>query len=203
MNNASGLNVSRETYIQLEGYVDLLLTWTKKINLISSASIPDVWERHIRDSVQVFNAAPRFGDIWLDIGSGGGLPGLVVAILSKEEAPDTSVTLIESDLRKATFLRTVVRELALNANVISARIDEADRVGASTISARALGTLDSLLGFADYHLLPDGTAVFPKGATWQKEVDKARESWRFDLDVVESITDKKAAILIIGGIARV
>ena len=203
MSETYKLDVSRETFDDLERYVTLLKKWTKRINLISAATIPVIWDRHVRDSVQVYRSISNSDGIWLDVGSGGGLPGIVLAIIRKHEAPGVKTVLIESDLRKATFLRAVSRELDLRAEVISKRIEAADPVGASVISARALGPLEALLGFAERHLAPGGHAVFPKGETWQKEVDNARKTWRFDLDVVQSETDKKAAILIIGGIARV
>ena len=203
MSETYKLDVSRETFDDLERYVTLLKKWTKRINLISAATIPVIWDRHVRDSVQVYRSISGSEGIWLDVGSGGGLPGIVLAIIRKHEASGVKTVLIESDLRKATFLRAVSRELDLRAEVISERIEAADPVGASVISARALGPLEALLGFAERHLAPGGHAVFPKGETWQKEVDNARKTWRFDLDVVQSETDKKAAILIIGGIARV
>ena len=203
MSETYKLDVSRETFDDLERYVTLLKKWTKRINLISAATIPVIWDRHVRDSVQVYRSISGSEGIWLDVGSGGGLPGIVLAIIRKHEASGVKTVLIESDLRKATFLRAVSRELDLKAEVISERIEVADPVGASVISARALGPLQALLGFAERHLAPGGHAVFPKGETWQKEVDNARKTWRFDLDVVQSETDKKAAILIIGGIARV
>ena len=203
MSETYKLDVSRETLDDLERYVTLLKKWTKRINLISAATIPVIWDRHVRDSVQVYRSISGSEGIWLDVGSGGGLPGIVLAIIRKHEASGVKTVLIESDLRKATFLRAVSRELDLKAEVISKRIEAADPVGASVISARALGPLEALLDFAERHLAPGGHAVFPKGETWQKEVDNARKTWRFDLDVVQSETDKKAAILIIGGIARV
>ncbi|WP_438942700.1 16S rRNA (guanine(527)-N(7))-methyltransferase RsmG [Primorskyibacter marinus] len=198
-----GLNVSRETYEKLQRYVDLLLVWTTKINLISKKSVSDVWNRHIIDSIQVFQSIDHPNRTWLDLGSGGGLPGLVVAILATEASPEMKTVLVESDLRKAAFLRTIIRELDLHATVISARIENLDPLNADIISARALADLDTLLSFADLHLAYHGTAIFSKGGNWQKEVDKARESWRFDLDVIQSKTDPMAAILKIGGISRV
>ena len=200
---ADDIGVSRETFADLERYVSLLKVWTKKINLISKSTVPDVWSRHVMDSVQVYNAIDTTGDLWLDIGSGGGLPGLVVAILLKHDNHETKTVMIESDVRKATFLRTVVRELELNASVVTSRVETTEPVKASIISARALGPLVDLLGYADRHLDCDGLGIFSKGQSWQKEVDEAREMWRFDLDVIDSMTDPKAAILKIGGISRV
>ncbi|WP_084351178.1 16S rRNA (guanine(527)-N(7))-methyltransferase RsmG [Primorskyibacter flagellatus] len=197
------LNVSRETYEKLQRYVDLLLAWTAKINLISKKSASDVWHRHIIDSIQVFQSIEHPSKTWLDLGSGGGLPGLVVAILATEASPEMKTVLVESDLRKAAFLRNVIRKLDLHATVMSERIENLDPLKANVVSARALADLDTLLSFANLHLAYDGTAIFSKGEKWQKEVDKARESWRFDLDVIQSKTDPMAAILKIGGISRV
>ncbi len=197
------LNVSRETYEKLQRYVDLLLAWTAKINLISKKSASDVWRRHIIDSIQVFQSIEHPSKTWLDLGSGGGLPGLVVAILATEASPEMKTVLVESDLRKAAFLRNAIRELDLHAIVMSERIENLDPLKANIVSARALADLETLLSFANLHLAYDGTAIFSKGEKWQKEVDKARESWRFDLDVIQSKTDPMAAILKIGGISRV
>jgi 16S rRNA (guanine527-N7)-methyltransferase len=176
--------------------------WTSSINLVSKSSIPDLWQRHIWDSVQVA-ALCETARLWVDVGSGGGFPGLVVAILSREEMPERETVLIESDVRKSTFLRTVIRDLDLNARVIVARIEDAPPQNAEVISARALADLAQLLSYAERHLAAGGTAIFLKGETWEKEVQTASESWSFDLRAHKSKTNPKAAILEIKDILRV
>ena len=108
-------NVSRETYDDLTRYAELVGRWTQKINLISKASLQDIWQRHIWDSAQIYDLGEPEGT-WLDIGSGGGFPGIVVAIMAKRDNCARKGVLVESDQRKAAFLRTVIRELQLNAS---------------------------------------------------------------------------------------
>lgn len=197
-----GLNVSRETLERLTEYHDLVVKWTARINLVSKSSISDLWIRHIWDSAQIM-MLPVHGKVWVDIGSGGGFPALVIAILSHETAPDRHVIMIESDQRKAAFLRTVIRELELNAKVVVQRVEDVSPQGADVVSARALADLTDLLGFADRHLNKNGTALFMKGATWEKEVQIASELWSFQCDAHTSKTNPDAAILEIKDIERV
>nr|WP_227269172.1 16S rRNA (guanine(527)-N(7))-methyltransferase RsmG [Roseobacter sp. H9] len=195
-------NVSRETLSRLGVLHDLLVKWNAKINLISKSSIPDIWNRHIWDSAQIVPLIDQ-ADLWVDIGSGGGFPGLVVAIYALEKNPECHVAMIESDQRKAVFLRTVIRELNLNASVKVQRIEALAPMQADVLSARALADLDRLLGFADRHLARNGSALFLKGERWEKEVQSARESWSFELTAHRSITSPEAAILQIKEIQRV
>lgn len=197
-----GLDVSRETFDDLTRYHDLLVKWNAGINLVSKSSIGDLWNRHIWDSAQIMPMSGS-GLNWVDIGSGGGFPGLVVAIMAKRALPDRKVTLVESDQRKAAFLRTVIRELSLNAEVLVSRVESADPLHADVLSARALSDLDQLLGFADRHLAKDGVCLFLKGETWQNEVEIARHTWSFDLRAHKSKTSPTAAILEIKDIQRV
>ena len=128
---------------------------------------------------------------------------MVVAIAVPEILPDLTVTLVESDQRKAAFLRAVARELGLRAAVIAERIEALDPLGSQVLSARALAPLDTLLAYAQRHLAPDGIALFPKGATAAKEIGEALEHWRFTHHNIPSKTDSDGVILKIGGIARV
>ncbi|MDE4275328.1 16S rRNA (guanine(527)-N(7))-methyltransferase RsmG [Phaeobacter gallaeciensis] len=196
------LNVSRETLDRLKIFEQVLLKWNPKINLVSRNSLDDLWTRHIIDSVQVFRCVSP-PNHWVDMGSGGGLPGVIVAIMAAEESPDTKVTLIESDQRKSAFLRTAARECGAKLTVISKRIEQADPQNADVLSARALADLSLLLEFSERHLSPTGTALFPKGANWKKEVDNARQRWRFDFEPITSLTEPDAVVLKIEGVARV
>ncbi|MEX0283835.1 MAG: 16S rRNA (guanine(527)-N(7))-methyltransferase RsmG [Paracoccaceae bacterium] len=197
-----GHDVSRETFDRLVWYHDQVLKWNKAINLISKSSESAIWERHIKDSAQVFFLA-NAADKWLDIGSGGGFPGLVVAILAKEASPNTHFTLMDSDARKSTFLRTIVRELDLNATIVPERIEEANPMGADVVSARALANLNLLLNFCTFHMKPAGQALLQKGENWREEEQQARRHWQFDMDVSQSTTDSRAVVLRIGNITRV
>ena len=197
-----GVDVSRETYDRLKAFEELVRKWTVKINLISPATIGQIWERHILDSVQVWPLAPQDALSWVDIGSGGGFPGIVMAILAKEFRPEMTVTLIESDQRKCAFLRTAGRELGLNIKVLSERVESVAPMGADVMTARALAALDVLMGFADRHLTPDAVAIFPKGRAFEAEVSDARQQWQFSLEIYESMTDPEARLLRVERITR-
>ena len=195
------LNVSRETFSKLEAFADLVRKWNPKINLVSKNSLDDLWQRHILDSVQVFELAEGEGH-WVDLGSGGGFPGIVVAILN-QEAQAFQVTMVESDQRKCAFLRTAIRELGLTALVKTERIEQLDGLEADILSARALADLTQLLDFTELHLNPDGIVLFPKGQNWQSEDSDAKKVWTYALEAIESKTNPAAAIMKIKDIARV
>ena len=195
------LNVSRETFDKLAAFAELVRKWNPKINLVSKNSLDHLWQRHILDSVQVFELADGEGH-WVDLGSGGGFPGIVVAILN-QEAQNFQVTMVESDQRKCAFLRTAIRELSLTASVKTERIEQLDGLEADILSARALADLTQLLDFTELHLNPDGTALFPKGQNWESEDSDAKQVWSYALEAVESKTNPAAAILKIKDIARV
>ncbi|PCJ09766.1 MAG: 16S rRNA (guanine(527)-N(7))-methyltransferase RsmG [Rhodobacteraceae bacterium] len=201
-NLLSKLNVSRETIQRLEIFEQVIRKWNPKINLVSRLSLDELWTRHIIDSIQVYRIATQ-AKTWADLGSGGGFPGLMVAILAAEESPETKVTLIESDQRKSVFLRTAARECGVKVQVLSQRIEHVEPLGVQILSARALADLNSLLGFSSRHLDTDGIALFPKGVTWKKELEEARRHWRFDAEPITSLTEPDAVILKIRGVARV
>ena len=199
----AGRSVSRETSERLALYENLLRKWNPAINLVARSTLDALWDRHFRDSIQVFDLAPVTAKKWADLGSGGGFPGLVAAILAADERPGTHVTLVESDQRKAAFLSTVARETGIDVTVFSERIEAVAPLGVDVLTARALAPLDRLLGFAERHLAADGAAIFPKGAGWPDEVGHALESWRFSYQNNESLTEPGATVLTIGGISRV
>ena len=194
--------VSRETMARLEIYDKLLAKWNPAINLVAKSTLADVWSRHFLDSAQIFALAPKNALRWVDLGSGGGFPGLVVAILALEQRPELRVTLVESDQRKATFLRTVAREVGATVIVESVRVEQLTPQNADILSARALAPLAQLCGFAERHLAQTGTGVFLKGANAQQEIDEALALWRFEVQKTISKTDPSAVILTVQGIAR-
>ncbi len=197
----SKFDVSRETFDRLDKYVELVKRWNPKINLVSRNSLEDIWDRHILDSVQVFQCAMA-ADTWVDIGTGGGFPGMVCAIMALEESPNTRFQFVESDQRKSAFLRNVARECGVTCQVISKRIESVDRLEADILSARALADLRTLLSFCDRHLSENGTALLPKGANWKKELSEAQEEWKFDVEPITSLTEPQAVILKIKGVSR-
>lgn len=195
--------VSRETFSRLELYAALLVKWNPKINLVAKSTIEGLWARHIHDSVQFFDLIDENSQKWVDIGSGGGFPGIVLAIMAADLAQKPEVILVESDQRKAVFLRTVLRETGVSAKVLTSRIEETPALNADILTARALADLKTLLNFTNCHLSKNGTAIFAKGVNWKKELAEARKTWCFDCEVVKSKTDKDAVILKIRGLANV
>ncbi|KQI73578.1 16S rRNA methyltransferase [Loktanella sp. 5RATIMAR09] len=193
----AGVNVSRETMSDLEAFATLTAKWTAKINLIARGTVDSIWDRHIADSVQLYKFAPQNFEKWVDIGSGGGFPGIVMAIVAKEKHPQAQFVLIESDQRKATFLRTAARELNLPVQVIAERIETAPVQNADVVSARALTALSGLLSLTQRHLNQEGLALFHKGRQSGQEVADAQMIWSFDLEENASITDPDARILAI------
>jgi 16S rRNA (guanine527-N7)-methyltransferase len=199
----SDFDVSRETLDRLEALEALLKKWNRAINLVSAATLSDVWMRHFADSAQIFGKVSENAKTWADLGSGAGFPGLVIAILAKEKQPDLAVTLVESDHRKSAFLLTATRELGLGAQIKAERIEEMAGLDCDVLSARALAPLSKLLEFSEHHLADQGVALFPKGARWEEEVASARESWSFDLQTSPSRSDPSGVILKITGAKRV
>lgn len=197
----AALDVSRETSERLDIYAALLDRWSPRINLVSPKTLPQLWERHILDSAQLFTLAK--GERWVDLGSGGGFPGLVLAILAAAAKPDVHMTLVEADQRKATFLRTVLRETGIPGDVICDRIEKVPPLGAESLTARALAPLRDLLAYAERHLAPGGRALYMKGRGARDEVQDALARWRFDCQTYPSRTDPEAVILSIGDIERV
>jgi 16S rRNA (guanine527-N7)-methyltransferase len=197
------LDVSRETKIRLEIYAELLRKWNPKINLVSKNTIDDLWTRHFIDSAQIYSLAPHPVKHWADLGSGGGFPGLVIAIMGADQKSPRKTTLVESDSRKCAFLRTVIRETGASATVVNERIEVLSELNADIVSARALGSLELLLSFAERHLARTGMAIFPKGAAWEKELVDAQSKWNFDYQLAKSKTETGPVIMKITGVARV
>jgi 16S rRNA (guanine527-N7)-methyltransferase len=197
------LNVSRETADRLNRFALLLNRWNPRINLVSASTLPDLWTRHIADSAQLYRLKPKGTRHWVDLGSGGGFPGLIVAILAHDADPDMRVTLIESDQRKAAFLRTAIRETGAPATVLAQRAESALSQSADVVSARAFAPLPELLRHVSRHLNPGGTALLPKGANWRDERDAAAAAWTFSLTAHPSTTNPDAVILQIGELAHV
>ncbi|MEM7597775.1 MAG: 16S rRNA (guanine(527)-N(7))-methyltransferase RsmG [Pseudomonadota bacterium] len=188
---------------RLKIYEALLNKWNPAINLVAKSTLADAWQRHIVDSAQIYALADDGAGHWADLGSGGGFPGMVIAILAAEKLTPKWVSLVESDTRKCTFLRTVARETGIDVTIVNARIEDSPPLQADVLSARALADLTTLLSFCDQHLSASGQALFLKGASWQKELEEAQRSWRFEHQVVTRKTDDGPAILRISGVSRV
>ena len=196
-------DVSRETIDRLTRFQDLLEKWNPVINLVGKQTIADSWNRHILDSAQLLPIADPSAKTWTDLGSGGGLPAIVISILAKDLRPSLHVTMLESDQRKVAFLRTVITGLGINAVALPVRIENAESQQSDIVSARALAPLPDLLAYAQRHLKPDGQALFPKGASSDAEVEQAKRLWTFDLAKHKSLTNDQASILEIGRLSHV
>ncbi len=198
----SYFDVSRETMERLEVYAALLEKWNPKINLVSRSTLENMWLRHFADSAQIWYMISENPQHWLDIGSGAGFPGLVIAAIAAEKAPEMAITLVESDQRKSVFMRTVAREMGVKATVLTERIENLPPQNADVLSARALSSLTNLLEFAEKHRISAGTCLFPKGANVDSELTEAALSWHISPEKLPSMTDSNAVILRIGEFHR-
>lgn len=185
--------VPRETSARLDTFAGLLGKWNARINLVAPSTLADLDARHVADSAQLWPLRPPGARTWVDLGAGGGFPGLVMAALG-----DVAVTLIESDGRKCAFLREAARAMGLAVTVLDARAEAAPPQGADVVSARALAPLPALLPLVARHLAPGGTALLHKGRGWAAEVAAARAAgWAFALDARPSVTDPEARVLVV------
>lgn len=193
--------VSRETAARLMRFGEMLAKWNPRINLVAPASLKDMWERHFLDSAQLFPLAPTGARHWLDLGSGAGFPGLVVATMAAEKAPELRVTLVESDGRKSAFLAQAAREMGIEVTIRSARIQSIPAMIADVVSARALAPLGSLCGLAARFGHPETVFLFPKGRNLDSELTEARQNWHIRAERIPSRTSPDAAILRITELA--
>jgi len=197
-------DVSRETTQRLDRFVELLLTWQRTTNLIAPSTIPHLWTRHVADSLQLIDLAPD-ALVWIDLGSGGGFPGLVIAC-ALAGRPGGAVHLVESNAKKAAFLRDAQRVTGAPAIVHHERIEDFVRAfegHADAVTARALAPLKSLLDLC-FPLLGKSAVVglFPKGQNAELELGEARQSWNIKVNLVPSRTDPTARIVVIRGLVR-
>lgn len=196
-------DVSRETLEKLQIFVDLVLKWQPAQNLIAHSTIPDIWTRHVADSLQTQWTCPE-ARVWVDIGSGGGFPGIVTAILLADE-PGAHVHMIESNQRKAAFLRTALRETGSRGTVHPGRIEsvakEWNQGPVDAVSARALASLEQLFRLSEPFTAGGARAVFHKGQDFQREVKEASDTWKFDLVEKESLVDPVSRMLLFSNIS--
>jgi 16S rRNA (guanine527-N7)-methyltransferase len=193
--------VSRETADLFDAYLGRLFKWQKVVNLVSPSTLPEAWTRHIADSAQLAALAPA-ATSWIDLGSGAGFPGLVIAIMHRD-TPGFRMHLVESNSRKCAFLRDVVRSLNLPVTVHDGRIE--DIVAAlderfDVVSARALASLTELLGLSRKLLTSGALGLFPKGQDVADELTQASKYWNITASTVVSKTDPKARIVVVEAI---
>ena len=190
-------NLDTKTIERLKIYHDLLLKWKSVKNLISNKTYDDIWTRHFQDSAQILDLAPN-AQSWVDLGSGGGFPGLVIAILLSENL-NCKIQLIDSDHRKCAFLRHVSRETGASVDVHCGRIEDIlphlDRP--DVISARALAPMKQLLDWSEAFIKQGTTGLFLKGQDVDKELTEISTYSNFKMKMVKSKTDPKARIVVV------
>lgn len=201
----NGLRVSRETNERLEHFARLFQKWAKSINLVAPSTVEDLWRRHIVDSLQLVQLSPG-PKTWVDLGSGGGFPGVITAIYLAEFA-DGWVHLVESNNKKAAFLRVALAETGARGSVHPVRIEDAGAIipRADAVSARALADLTLLLDYsAPWMTEQDQKAVayFHKGRDYQREIDKAVGRYQFDLVKHPSVVEPDSVVLEIANLSR-
>lgn len=194
--------VSRETFEELKAFESMVGLWGSRINLVAPSTLTDVWNRHILDSAQLAPLAPQ-AIRWLDLGSGGGFPGLVLAFLLKER-PGAHIDLVESNRKKAGFLQAVIGQFSLPARVHARRINEQieDVENPQIVTARALAPLRELLGLASPWLARGATGLLHKGRDYRMEIEESSPLWNFDLVQHRSRVDDNGVILEISDLQK-
>lgn len=188
-----GFDVSRETYDRLATYHDLLLKWSKTHNLIGPKEHEHIWDRHILDSLQIWPLVSDAKNL-IDIGTGAGLPGLVIACFAAERGSPECL-LVEANTKRCAFLRHVSHTLGLPVTVVNDRIENVSRETVDVITARAVADLPKLMEMSARWLENGAKAVFLKGETHQKELTETRRYWNFKLDLTPSKSDSFGAVL--------
>lgn len=175
---------------RLQGFVALLGKWQRSINLVAAGTLPDIWRRHMLDSAALFPLIPASARTLVDLGSGAGFPGLVLAIMGMPE-----VHLIDSDARKCAFLAEAARRFAPGARVHRGRIEAIAPIPADVVTARALAEIDELLNYAKRFLKPDGVCLLLKGSRAEDELTRARQRWRMTVEAFPNPADSSGKIL--------
>ncbi len=189
---AAQTNVSRETLEKFDIYAERLVKWNRAINLVAKPTLDSLWDRHFLDSAQLLEYIPNNVKSWIDLGSGAGFPGLVIAIMR----PDIAVTLVESDRRKSVFLTETARACNVDVTVLAERVEKID-LKADVVSARALAPLTKLLLFSEQLLHPKGQSLFLKGESVENELTEANHIWHITHTQHKSRVDPRGSILSI------
>jgi 16S rRNA (guanine527-N7)-methyltransferase len=184
------VSVSRETLARLEAYAELLTRWSARINLIGRDTIADLWRRHILDSAQLRRLVPERARSMIDLGSGAGLPGLVLAVLGVP-----GVELVEADSRKSAFLREAARVTEAAVTLRRCRIEAVPPHPVDVVTARACAPLDRLLGLAEPFLAPGSECLFLKGERVEEELTLARKDWTMTASQHQSRSDPRGVVL--------
>lgn len=185
-------SVSRETLERLDAYVALLAAWNRRINLVGASTMGDPWRRHILNSAQLWPHLPPRARVLVDLGSGAGLPGLILAILGVAE-----VHLVESDQRKAAFLQEAARVTSTLCKIHPVRAEKMPRVAADAVTARAVASLPDLLDMAEPFLVTHSICLFLKGKGVAEELTLAAKTWKMQSRLVASLTDPGGMLAIL------
>ena len=199
---AKAIDVSHETLARLKAYVSLLGEWNLRHNLVSAKSLDEVWKRHVLDSAQLIRFVPDAAHSLVDLGSGAGFPGLVLAAMCRER-PGFRTVLYESISKKCKFLEAAAERMTLNVEVRNARMEEAGREPFDLVTARACAPLEKLLGYARPFQGKSTVNLLLKGQNVEAELTQARISWKMKLERHASLTDPSGVILEIRDIAHV
>lgn len=184
------LDVPRETQEKLDCYVQLLIKWQARINLISSKTLPEIWHRHILDSAQLVSYLPKTPSVILDMGSGAGLPGVILAILTRHQ-----LHLVESDSRKIAFMRTALRETGTSAILHEQRMETVPALRPDIITARALAPLSQLITLASGQHHEEIEYLFLKGREAKQELTALPACPKMEAECLPSMTDSQASII--------
>lgn len=196
-------NVSRETICKLKSYEASLKEWQNKFNLVSNNSLNDAWNRHFIDSLQLIKYIPEQAKILYDFGSGAGFPGMVIAIALKEKLPNLKVTLIESIKKKTLYLNTVQNLCGVDVSIINDRIEKLKLSKADVITSRAMCNLSDLLKYSYGLTKKETVMIFPKGKTYNEELEMARKTWKFNCQIETNEVSKDGVILIITNLSPI
>ncbi len=193
------LDVSRETFGRLEVFVEFLLSESEEQNLVSRATLDQVWSRHIVDSAQLLRLAPGEAKTWLDLGTGAGFPGLVIALLHPAQ-----ITMVEARKLRVDFLQraAAVLELPASTRILCSKVERVEASNFDVISARAFAPLDRLLTLGERFVSPATRWVLPKGKNVKSELEEARASWQGDFRLEQSLTDPDAQIIVAENVRR-
>jgi len=194
---AAQSGVSRETLTRLEAYAGLLREWSARINLVGANTLGDLWRRHFLDSAQLLAHVPPGAQSLVDLGSGAGFPGLVLAILGVP-----GVELVEADSRKCAFLREAARIAAAPVDILNMRIEAVPPHAVDVVTARGCAPLDRLLPLAQRFIGPDTVCLFPKGEKAGQELTVARHAWTVDVTCHDSRSDPRGVILCLERVGR-
>jgi 16S rRNA (guanine527-N7)-methyltransferase len=189
--------VSRDTLARLQAYAGLLATWSARINLVAASTLVDRWRRHFLDSAQLLPLIPAGAECLVDLGSGAGFPGLVLAIMGMK-----GVELVESDARKCAFLREAARVAGAAVTIHNARIETVPPHPVAVVTARGCAPLDRLLSYSQRFIGPETVCLFPKGEQARQEVALAQQQWEFDVATHPSHTDPRGVVLCLSRVRR-